>query len=259
MARPKSTTAPKYRLHKPSGNAAVTINGKAYYLGIHGTAESKRKYRRLIADLWASGGELKPVEPKPDQAVTVSFLAVEFAKFAKRKYRKSNGDPKNEWFIVQNVLKEIRATYGDLPANEFGPLRFEEYRQSLVAKGLARHTVKRYANHAKKMFQRAVQVELIPVELFQRLDAVGPVEMEFKPGNKVPPVATEIVRATQNELPPLVADMVEVQLLTGMRPREVCCMRPCDINRLMGILIHYGLKFLRGALRGILRGYSGRR
>ena len=32
---------PSYRLHKPTGQAVVTLNGKDHYLGRHGTRESK--------------------------------------------------------------------------------------------------------------------------------------------------------------------------------------------------------------------------
>jgi hypothetical protein len=31
---------PSYRLHKASGRAAVTLGGRHYYLGKHGTPES---------------------------------------------------------------------------------------------------------------------------------------------------------------------------------------------------------------------------
>ena len=71
--------------------------------------------------------------------------------------------------IIKNMLTEIRSTYGDLEVNEFGPGRFESYRQSLVAKGLAKHTVKRYSDYVKKMFQYDVKMEMIPVELNQSL------------------------------------------------------------------------------------------
>ena len=148
MARRKSSrgsTPPKYRLHKPSGKAVVSIHGKVYYLGQHGTRESRTKYKLLIADLWAKDEELMPIVPSPFEAVRVGLLAVEFAKYAKKKYRHQNGGQKNEWFIIQNILTEIRSTYGDLDVDEFGPRRFESYRQSLVAKGLAKHTVKRYS------------------------------------------------------------------------------------------------------------------
>ena len=227
----RGSTPPKYRLHKPSGKAVVTIHGKDHYLGQHGTRESRSKYKLLIADLWAKDEQLVPITPDPFEAIKVGLLAVEFAKYAKKKYRHKNGDQKNEWFIIKNILTEIRSTYGDLDVNEFGPRRFESYRQSLVAKGLAKHTVKRYSNHVKKMFQHGVKMEIIPVDLYQRLEAVGPVEMEYRPARKILPVDIEIVKATQRELTPIVADMVEVQLLTGMRPSEVCNLRPCDINR----------------------------
>lgn len=41
---------PSYRLHKPSGLAVVTIGGKDFYLGQHGTAESRRNYDRVISE-----------------------------------------------------------------------------------------------------------------------------------------------------------------------------------------------------------------
>lgn len=40
---------PNYRKHKATGQAVVTINGKDFYLGRHGTAASKKAYDRLIA------------------------------------------------------------------------------------------------------------------------------------------------------------------------------------------------------------------
>ena len=45
-----ASRTPKYRLHKPTGQAVVTIDGKDRYLGKHGTAESREGYDRLIAE-----------------------------------------------------------------------------------------------------------------------------------------------------------------------------------------------------------------
>jgi hypothetical protein len=39
---------PKYRKHKASGQAIVTLNGVDFYLGPHGSAASKHEYDRLI-------------------------------------------------------------------------------------------------------------------------------------------------------------------------------------------------------------------
>jgi integrase len=40
---------PGYRLHKPSKQGMVRLDGKVHYLGPHGSAQSKQKYDRLIA------------------------------------------------------------------------------------------------------------------------------------------------------------------------------------------------------------------
>jgi hypothetical protein len=45
---------PSYRLHKASGQAIVTLSGRDYYLGGHGSPESRKKYNRLLAEYLAS-------------------------------------------------------------------------------------------------------------------------------------------------------------------------------------------------------------
>ena len=42
---PKPKKVPRYRLHKPSGQALVELNGESFYLGRHGTEHSKAKYQ----------------------------------------------------------------------------------------------------------------------------------------------------------------------------------------------------------------------
>ncbi len=46
---------PSYRLHKPTGKAVVTIDGKDHYLGKFDSAESRENYHRLIAEWLGSG------------------------------------------------------------------------------------------------------------------------------------------------------------------------------------------------------------
>jgi len=41
---------PSYRLHKASGNAAVTLDGKGHYLGRHGTKASQREFEQFLAE-----------------------------------------------------------------------------------------------------------------------------------------------------------------------------------------------------------------
>src|SRR3954471_9492730 len=81
---------PKYRKHKPSGQAVVTIAGKDCYLGPHGTKASNVEYDRLVGE-WLAAGRPAIQMPEPAQ-LTVSGVALAFWRYAKSKYRK-NGRP----------------------------------------------------------------------------------------------------------------------------------------------------------------------
>ena len=45
-----SSRIPKYRLHRPSGQAVARFNGIDYYLGKHGSQESRDEYDRLLGE-----------------------------------------------------------------------------------------------------------------------------------------------------------------------------------------------------------------
>jgi len=44
------TRAPSYRLHRPSGQAVVTLDGRDHYLGKHGSRGSRAEYDRLVSE-----------------------------------------------------------------------------------------------------------------------------------------------------------------------------------------------------------------
>ena len=55
MPRPSSSFVPKYRKHRASGQAIVTISGRDHYLGPYGTKASQIEYDRLITEWLVSG------------------------------------------------------------------------------------------------------------------------------------------------------------------------------------------------------------
>ncbi|TWT99456.1 hypothetical protein Pla108_03950 [Botrimarina colliarenosi] len=59
---------PKYRKHRASGQAVVTIAGVDHYLGPHRTAASRREYDRLVAE-WLTRG--RQPAPSADTGPTV--------------------------------------------------------------------------------------------------------------------------------------------------------------------------------------------
>ena len=81
MSRPMRT--PSYRLHKPSGQAVVTLDGRDVYLGKHDTPQSKAEYDRLIAEWLANGRRLPAAAGGPSASpLSVNELALAYWKWA---------------------------------------------------------------------------------------------------------------------------------------------------------------------------------
>lgn len=78
---------PSYRLHRPSGHAVVTLQGRDHYLGKFGSTASRREYDRIVGE-WLAAGRPTMTTPEPDQIAVVQVLAA-FKRFAKEHYVKN--------------------------------------------------------------------------------------------------------------------------------------------------------------------------
>lgn len=112
-----SVSVPKYRKHRASGQAVVTIGGKDYYLGPHGTKASKTQYDRLVLE-WLAAGRLVPEE---EHGLTVSTLCAEFWRYAQRHYVK-RGTPTGTAENYKPALSLLRKFYGSTPAANGGTI-----------------------------------------------------------------------------------------------------------------------------------------
>ena len=84
------------------------------------------------------------------------------------------------------------------------------------------------------MFRHAVAGELIDVVTVERLKALEPLrkgQTKAPEKERTKPVPLETVRQTAKHLSPIIKSMLRIQISTGMRPKELCMMRPCDIDR----------------------------
>jgi integrase len=229
---PKLTkSAPKYRLHKCSGQAMVTIAGKDHYLGPYGTDASRREWDRLVSDWLAAGRPVRAIDAATGATLDELFLA--FIRYAKGYYRK-NGRLTNEVAALKNVIQDASRLYGHTPAADFGPLALKAVRAIWIERGQCRTTVNKNMRRLTRIFRWGVAEELIPGGVVHSLTAVpglkkGRCDLPEPPG--IEPVALATVEATLPHLPRVTADMVRFQLLTGARPGEVCRMRPDDIDR----------------------------
>ncbi len=233
MPRPKNPV-PTYRLHKPTGRAVCTVRlpgggRRDVYLGRYDSPESKREYERVLAEI--RGEHPHSVAAPPDRAAdpTVNEVLLAFLRHADGYYVHPDGTPTSEVKYVRESVRVARRLYGHTPAREFGPLALKAVRQAMVDGGLARTTVNGRVNRVRRVFKWAASEELVPFAAYQALTAVRgrSAARETEP---VRPVPREAVGRTLPQLNRHTRAMVELQLLTGMRPGEVTRMRGADLD-----------------------------
>lgn len=221
---------PKYRKH-PNGQAFVQHKsidrpGNRLYLGIHGSEESRKRYHEFLARL--ESGDL--ADPTVQQnGLTIAMLIEKYAEHAESYY-----SDHREIHHLQTALRTLREHYGSERGSDFGPRKLKTLQSVWVEYGYARFTCNRYTGLIRRWAKWCVGEELLPPSVLQALTAVQPLrkgKTEAPETPSVVPVSPQTIRATLPFLSHVVAAMVRVQYICGMRPAEVCIMRPCDIRR----------------------------
>ena len=253
MPRPKSDT-PGYSLHKRSGRAYVTIDGKQHYLpGQHGSQESRAAYDRLIGE-WLSSGRTLANNPSGAGSAgstgpTISMIVNAFRKHAESFYVHPDGAPTSEGNNINAALRPLRQLYGNTPAVEFGPKRLKALRAHVLAPrevidpdtqaktikpGWSRTYANRQFDRIKFLFRWASSEEMIPASIYHALATVDSVRRGKESAREtepIGPVAVDVVEKTLPHLSPQVAALVKLQMLTGARGGELFGLRTCDIDR----------------------------
>lgn len=96
-----------------------------------------------------------------------------------------------------------------------------------------RRSINKQVGRIRQMFKWAVAHEMIPASAWESLRAIEPLRLGHagvKESPKVECAPCEAIERVKRNVSPQVAAMIELQLLSGMRPGEVCALRPCDIN-----------------------------
>src|SRR3954447_1664314 len=101
----RSPRQPSYRLHRPTGQAVVTLGGRDIYLGRHGTPESRAEYDRRVGE-WLAGGRrpVRPTDPDPAGDLTVAELLLAYLEHADGYYVKA-GRPTGESEHIRRAIR----------------------------------------------------------------------------------------------------------------------------------------------------------
>ena len=247
MSRTTKGTPPRYRRHRPTGQAVVTIDGRDHYLGRYGSHDSHEKYERLIK-AWRrrrdqtlpppAGTEPAPLVPKEP---TVNVISLTYIRYAKTYYKPTAEGEQKEVGCLRDALKLVRRLYGRRPASEFGPKALKEVRKAMVEKGWARTYVNHQVGRVKRMFRWATEEELIPATVYHGLQAVAGLRKGL-PGvpesKKVKAVRTRLIKKVLKHTQPVIRAMILFQYHTGCRPGEVCRLKPRRITRAGDVWIY---------------------
>ena len=254
MARPRATF-PAYCLHKGTGQAVVTIDGREHYLGTHGTTESRLAYERLLLQWKELGTTPKTRVPARQLTVRGMFAAYWRHIEAQGLYEK-HGVPTSERSCIAAAARPLVRLFGDKAAAEFGPLDLQVVRTAIarplrlpepepppgekpkrkrtLPEILSRGTVNKHVHRVRRMFRWAVSQELVPAATWQALLSVPALRRGAKAVREPVPVRAitwaEVAPALARMSPQLAA-VVQLMWHTGARPGEALQIRMADIDR----------------------------
>lgn len=222
---PRQKKKPSYLLHKPSGQAYARLNGRIVYLGKYGSPESKGQYDALVAT-WLEGQTADRFTLRLDE------LALKYLKHCESYYVK-DGVQTTEVGKVRDALRLVVSSTGHQFARNFGPQKLMTVRDEMIGLGWRRITINQQVSRIRRCFKWGVQQELIPPETLTALQTVpGLREGRSKATDSQPirPVSLAAVEAVRPFVSRPIWAMIQLQLLTGMRPGEVMQMRGCDLT-----------------------------
>ncbi|GMU35003.1 MAG: hypothetical protein AMXMBFR20_28750 [Planctomycetia bacterium] len=240
------TKTPNYRQRKGYSQALVTLTDSVtrrrrdYWLGEHGSPESREAYHRIIAAWEANGRRLPEACPghpsRASQGLTITEVTREYWRWASGYYHRTRAG------AVKSGLRLLRTYFGQTLAIEFGPnslrtLRDEMIRGNPNAIPPRIAWSRKYTNSQiqciRHVFKWAAARELVPASVHQALCTLEPLRRGrsgARENPKVGPVPEHLLEGVRPYLNDQVRAVVDLQLLTGARPGELLCLRPIDIE-----------------------------
>ncbi len=266
MSRPPKV--PTYRLHKPSGQAVVTIrttsgSRRDVYLGTYNSSASRAEYGRLIAELATAPVTDRPNGPAGPR-VTVDEIVLAFWRYAEGHYCHPDGKPTDELREIKQSVLHLRRLYGHTPAADFGPRGLAAVRQEMINANWCRTLVNRRLERVKRVFRWATSQELVPVAIYQSLRTLSGLQKgrtKARESDPVKPVDSARVSATLPHLGTQIRALIELQSLTGMRPGEACALTFAELDRTGDVWVYRPDRHKtahRGKARAILFGPKAR-
>jgi hypothetical protein len=165
---PRLTHAlPRYRLHRASGQAVLTLGGCDHYLGPFGSPRSYEARDQVIAE-WLAQGRRLPQVDAPPPVTSINDLAAAYWKFANGYYVKA-GRTTGELPVIKAALRRLCEPLGALPAESLTPQALREVQERMIGENLARTYINKQIERMRRMYKWGVAEGKVPVTTYQAL------------------------------------------------------------------------------------------
>lgn len=179
----------------------------------------------------------------PTNTYTISELLGKYRAYAKRTTNKVNSNGEHPDFVFIDRAEQFLLPFKDWPIGDFGPdelfavqkaLQDYQYIQGKNPKRYTRRGINDTTNWLRRIWKWGMGRSLVTAEQLQRLEEVKSLRIgttEAPDNPKRNRVTEEEFQRVLKHVGSVVSDMLKLIWHTGMRPNEVCVMRPFDIMR----------------------------
>lgn len=208
------------------GQAFVKLNGYTYWLGRYGTPAATEAYNQLMAEYLANDRQMpEPADASSDEPVTVTEVCLAFKRHTDQRYESGKAS------TIRSAIRIVRRLCGTEPAAAFGPNKLRQAREQMKAKGWSRSYINEQVRWVRSMFKWAASHEMVPATIYQQLATVEPLRRgEARETDPVKPVARSDIRRVRRHLSRPVRGLINLQMLTGARAKELVGLRPVDLE-----------------------------
>ena len=215
-----------YRQKRRNGrdSAFTIIDGRRIHLGIYGTPETEKEYRRIVAEY--NTGIIAPKTTPAD--CTVAELVLRFLKERKEKTSQIQWDKEHRICIV------LLSLYGDMDATAFDVNCLRSVRNEFIQKQYVRREINYRVQVVQFIFRWGVSYKIVPATVHHELKALIPLkkgEYNLPESRERPTISLDDIEKTLAKLSPIIRAMVRIHLATAARPTEICELRIENIDR----------------------------
>lgn len=219
--------------------------------------EMSAKAAQVAYAAWLKVWMEKP-QTQCDSRCLVAGLCDAYREYARLKYQR-NGEMTSSFCNINLALRDLEGAYGNQVADDVRAPEIASLRDNVfMYEWIDTNTIKRNADGSaviqsartvnyrllitKQAYEFGRSKGLISAETLLDVMSVKRVSARdsiARPAVKVHPVADAIVNATVEKCSASLGDMIRVQRLAGMRPSEICDLRPCDVDTSAGDVWFY--------------------